>query len=134
MVRIPTHRAPTHPGEMLLKEFLEPMKISQSALAEGIGVTFARVNELVNGKRGVTAETALRLERFFGMEAQFWMNLQLRWDLYHAAHSAKAKEIAKIRRHALVPATAGLADARARIGRVFLKDEALTSARNSGRA
>jgi addiction module HigA family antidote len=60
---------------MLLKEFLEPMEITQSALAQGIGVTFARVNELINGKRGITPDTALRLERFLGVVTQFWMNL-----------------------------------------------------------
>ena len=100
MVRIPAHRPPTHPGEMLLKEFLEPMGITQSALAQGIDVTFARVNELVNGKRGVTPDTALRLERFLGVEAQFWLNLQQAWELYEALHSTKAKEIARIRLHA----------------------------------
>ena len=99
MIRIPTHRAPTHPGEMLLKEFLEPMGITQSALAQGIGVTFARINELINGKRGVTPDTALRLERFLGVEAQFWMNLQQAWDLYAALHSSNAKEIKRIRRY-----------------------------------
>ncbi len=100
MVRIPTHRPPTHPGELLLEEFLKPMDITQSALAQGIGVTFARVNELVNGKRGVTPETALRLERFLGVSAQFWMNAQQGWDLYEALHSPKAKEIARIRKYA----------------------------------
>ena len=99
MVRIPTHRAPTHPGEMLLKEFLEPMGITQSTLAEGIGVTFARVNELVNRKRGITPDTALRLERFLGVEAQFWMNLQQSWDLYATLHSAKAEEIQRIQKY-----------------------------------
>ncbi len=98
MARIPLHRAPTHPGEMLLEEFLKPMRITQSALAEGIGVTFARVNEIINGKRGISPETALRLERFLGVEAQFWMNLQQTWDLCEAIHSKKAKEIQKIRR------------------------------------
>jgi addiction module HigA family antidote len=99
MVRIPTHRAPTHPGEMLLKEFLEPMGISQSTLAKRIGVTFARVNELINRKRGITPDTALRLERFLGVEAQFWMNLQQSWDLYTTLHSAKGKEIQRIQKY-----------------------------------
>lgn len=102
MVRIPTRRPPTHPGEMLLEEFLKPMGITQSALAEAIGVTFARVNELINGKRGMTPDTALRLERFFGVDAQFWMNLQQAWDLYDAMHSPKAKDIRLIRKHAAV--------------------------------
>lgn len=98
MGRIPVNRAPTHPGEMLLEEFLKPMNITQTALAEGIGVTFARVNELINGKRGITPETALRLEAFLGVEAQFWMNMQQTWDLYETLHSRKAKEIQRIRK------------------------------------
>lgn len=72
---------PTHPGEMLLEEFLQPLKISQYRLAHAIGVPPRRINEIVHGKRGVTADTALRLGRFFGMEAQFWLNLQARYDL-----------------------------------------------------
>ena len=91
MVRIPTHGPPLHPGELLLEEYLNPMNISQSALAEAIGVTFARVNELINGKRGITPDTALRLERFLGVSAQFWMNAQQATDLYDALHSPKAK-------------------------------------------
>lgn len=97
MVRIPTHRAPTHPGEMLLEEFLKPLGLTQSELAERIGVSYPRVNELVHGKRDMTPDTALRLERFLGVEAQFWLNLQLVWDLYKATHSAAAREIGKIR-------------------------------------
>ncbi|MGH2541312.1 MAG: HigA family addiction module antitoxin [Ardenticatenaceae bacterium] len=87
MVRVPTHRAPTHPGEMLRVEFLEPMGLTQRELADAILVPYQRVNEIVNGRRGVTASTALRLARFFGTSAAFWMNLQLRWDLYAAQHS-----------------------------------------------
>ncbi len=84
MVRIPTHRQPTHPGEMLLQEFLAPMGISQRELADKIHVPYQRVNELVNQKRGMTPSTALRLAKFFGVSEDFWMNLQLRWDLYNA--------------------------------------------------
>ena len=84
MVRIPTHRQPTHAGEMLLKEFLEPMHLSQRDVADGIGVPYQRVNELVNGRRGVTPSTALRLGKFFGTTPDFWLNLQQRWDLYQA--------------------------------------------------
>jgi len=82
MVRIPTHRAPTHPGEMLLEEFLLPMHITQRILADAIQVPYQRINEIVNGKRGITPSTALRLAKFFGMTPDFWLNLQLRWDLY----------------------------------------------------
>ena len=87
MVRVPTNREPTHPGEMLREEFLLPMGLTQRELADGICVPYQRVNELVNGKRGVTPSTALRLARFFGVTADFWMNLQLRWDLYHVRES-----------------------------------------------
>jgi addiction module HigA family antidote len=90
MVRIPTHRAPTHPGEMLLEEFLIPMGISQRELADSLHVPYQRINELVNGRRGITPSTALRLARFFGMTPDFWMNLQLRWDLYEAQHKEGA--------------------------------------------
>lgn len=84
MVRIPTHRPPAHPGEMLVEEFLRPMQITQRELADAIHVPYQRVNELVNRKRGVTPSTALRLSRFFGVTAYFWLNLQNRWDIYQA--------------------------------------------------
>lgn len=84
MVRIPTNRLPTHPGEMLVEEFLAPMQITQRELADAIHVPYQRINELVNQKRGVTPSTALRLARFFGVSADFWLNLQVRWDLYKA--------------------------------------------------
>lgn len=82
MVRVPTNRTPTHPGEMLLEEFLNPMGITQRNLADNIHVPYQRVNDIVNGRRGITPSTALRLAKFFNMSADFWMNLQLRWDLY----------------------------------------------------
>lgn len=84
MVRVPTHREPTHPGNMLLEEFLKPMRLSQQDLAREIHAPYQRVNELVNRRRGITPSTALRLARFFGNSPSFWLNLQLRWDLYHA--------------------------------------------------
>ncbi len=83
MVRIPTNRPPTHPGEMLLTEFLEPLGLTQKHLADSIHVPYQRINEIVNGRRGVTPSTALRLAKFFGVSSDFWLNLQLRWDLYH---------------------------------------------------
>lgn len=73
--------SPIHPGEVLLTEFLEPMGISQYRLAKDIGVTPRRVNEVVHGRRAITADTALRLGRFFNMEAQFWLNLQTHYDM-----------------------------------------------------
>jgi addiction module HigA family antidote len=87
MLRVPKYRAPTHPGEMLQEEFLIPMAITQRELADAIHVPYQRVNEIINGKRGITPSTALRLGKFFGMTAAFWMNLQLRWDLYYAQQS-----------------------------------------------
>ncbi len=98
MARIPKHGPPTHPGEMLLEEFLKPLGMSQAELADKIGVSYPRVNELIHGKRSLTPDTALRLEQLLGMEAQFWLNLQLAWDLYHLVHSPTAKEIRKIKR------------------------------------
>jgi len=95
MVRIPTHRAPTHPGEMLREEFLVPMNISQRDLADAIHVPYQRVNELVNQKRGITPSTALRLAKFFGVSADFWLNLQVRWDLFRA-QASEAEELASI--------------------------------------
>ena len=100
MVRVPTHRPPTHPGEMLLEEFLRPMNLTQRQLADAIHVPFQRVNEIINGKRGVTPATALRLARYFNTSAAFWMNLQLRWDLYHAQQD-EAEALAAI--HPYVP-------------------------------
>lgn len=97
MIRVPTHREPTHPGEMLLEEFLKPMHLSQRDLAEGIRVPYQRVNELINKRRGVTPATALRLAKFFGNSPAFWMNLQLRWELYHAKQT-EADALRLIRR------------------------------------
>ncbi len=96
MVRIPSHREPTHPGEMLLEEFLVPMEITQRELADAIHVPYQRINEIINKKRGVTPSTALRLARFFRMSEEFWLNLQLRWDLYQAMR-AEEKEIKSIK-------------------------------------
>lgn len=93
MVRIPTHREPTHPGEMLLEEFLKPMGITQRQLSVAIKVPYQRVNEIINGKRGITPSTALRLAKYFGTSEDFWLNLQLRWDLYKAIR--KEKEVLK---------------------------------------
>ncbi len=88
-MRIPTHREPTHPGEMLREEFLLPMEISQRDFADAIHVPYQRVNELVNKKRGMTPSTALRLAKFFGVSADYWLNLQIRCDLYRAQESEK---------------------------------------------
>lgn len=83
MVRLPARRLPTHPGEMLLEELLTPMGITQRELAGAIHIRYQRVNEIINGKRGNNAGHRVTLGTFFGMSAGFWMNLQLRWDLYY---------------------------------------------------
>ena len=72
---------PIHPGEILMEEFLEPLEVSQNRLAVAIGVPPRRINEIIHGKRRITADTALRLARYFGTTARFWLNLQTRYDL-----------------------------------------------------
>ena len=94
--RLPTERPPVHPGEMLLEEFLKPLSISQSAFAIQLGVSFPRLNEIIREKRGVTADTALRLAQVTGMSADFWLGLQLDWDLWHALRSKDVTRIAKL--------------------------------------
>lgn len=94
--RLPTHQPPTHPGEMLLEEFLKPLGITQSAFAIRLGVSFPRLNEVINGKRSVTPDTALRLARVTGMSADFWLGLQQDWDVWHAMRSESAVEIARL--------------------------------------
>ncbi len=78
---LPKNRVPTHPGEILLEEFLVPMKVSQVAFAEHIGVPTQRVNEIVRGKRGVTPETAWLFSEALGTSPEFWLNLQINYDL-----------------------------------------------------
>lgn len=79
---------PVHPGEILREEFLEPMAMSRNALAKALGVTPARINEIANEKRGITADTAIKLAEFFGTSAKFWMNLQMDFDLKKALQNA----------------------------------------------
>ncbi len=95
--RLPTHRPPTHPGEMLLEEFLTPLGITQSAFAVRLGVSFPRLNEVINVRRAVTPDTALRLARVTGMSADFWLGLQQDWDLWHALRSKEAAQIARLK-------------------------------------
>ena len=91
---------PVHPGEVLLEEFLKPMSISQYRLAESIHVPARRINEIVLEKRGITADTALRLSRFFGNSAQFWMNLQTRYELESAREISASRIDREVRPHA----------------------------------
>lgn len=81
---LPKNRPPTHPGEMLLKEFLIPMGLSQKEFSEHLRWTYARLNEIINAHRDVTADSALSLGEAFNMEPEFWLNLQNNWDLWHA--------------------------------------------------
>jgi len=104
MPALPTHRSPPHPGEVLLEEFLKPLGISQTQLAEAMGASYPRVNELIHGKRGVTPDTALRLAKLFNTSAELWLNLQLAYDLWHARRSPEAKKVSKL--SPLIPARA----------------------------
>jgi len=87
---IPKNRKPTHPGEILLEEFLKPMDMSQVELAKKMGVPIQRVNTLINGKRDVTAETAILLSRVLKTSSEFWMNLQVAYDLFEAQRAMEA--------------------------------------------
>ena len=96
MIRVPTNRQPTHPGEVLLKDFLEPLGLNQRELAEGTLTTYQRVNEIINGRRGITTSTALRFSKFLKTTPDFWMNLQVRWDLYNTLKK-EAEELERIK-------------------------------------
>ena len=97
MTMLPKNRPPTHPGEMLLKEFLEPLGMTQTDLAARIRVSYPRVNELINGKRGITPDTALRLAKLLGTTPEFWLNGQLNRDLWEAMHAPVAEDLGRIR-------------------------------------
>ena len=89
---LPKNRKPTHPGEMLLEEFLKPLNLTQQSFAKHMGWTYAKVNEIVNGKRGVSPEVALSLSDAFSNTPQFWMNLQSQYDLWVAMQEHKEKK------------------------------------------
>ena len=95
--RLPAHRPPTHPGEMLLEEFLKPLELTQTEFAIRLGVSYPRLNEIINGKRSVTPDTALRLARVLGTSAEFWLGLQQDWDLWHVMRGPEAKAIARLK-------------------------------------
>ncbi|MBL0008638.1 MAG: HigA family addiction module antidote protein [Saprospiraceae bacterium] len=84
MMNIPTHREPSHPGEILREEYLIPLGITQATLAKDLEIPYQRINEILNKKRGITPSTALRLASYFKTTPDFWMNLQMRLDMYHA--------------------------------------------------
>jgi len=92
---------PIHPGEILLEEFLIPMKISQYRLAKDITVPARRINEIVQGKRGITADTALRLSHFFGLSERFWLNLQTKYNLEVAKDKLKGRINSEVTKYKL---------------------------------
>ncbi len=96
MRRLPKNRRPTQPGEVFLEDFLNPLGITQKEAAERLRISYPRMNEIVNGKRTVTPDTALRLARFTGTEPEFWLNLQQAVDLWDAMHSDEAAELKEI--------------------------------------
>ena len=93
--------SPIHPGEVLLEEFIEPMDLSQNRLAIDIGVDARRINEIVLGKRSITADTALRLARFFGNSPKFWLGLQTQYDLDVAEDALGKRLDREVRPHAM---------------------------------
>ena len=92
---IPSHRVPTHPGEVLQDEFLAPLRLTQVKLAEHVGVPVQRINEIIRGKRGITPETAWLFAQAFGTTPQFWVNLQTNYDL---ASARPKRRVAKLRK------------------------------------
>ncbi len=97
---LPTNRPPTHPGEMLLEEFLKPLGLPQAQAARRMDISINRLNEIVHGKRGITAETALKLAALLGTTPEIWMDLQTRWDLYQARERLGEPKIELVRESA----------------------------------
>jgi addiction module HigA family antidote len=93
MIRLPTNRAPTPPGEILQRDFLAPLGLTQTELATRMKVPIQRVNQICRARRAITPDTALRLAKLFSTSPEFWLNAQIAWDLWHATHSDKAEEI-----------------------------------------
>jgi addiction module HigA family antidote len=96
-MRLPKNRRPTSPGEVFLEDFLLPLEITQKNAAERLRISYPRMNEIVNGKRAVTPDTALRLARFTATEPEFWLNLQQAVDLWEALRSEQARELKTIK-------------------------------------
>lgn len=88
--------SPPHPGKILEKEFLEPLEMTQTELAQKLDVAYPRINEIINGKRNITPETALMLGRVFEVSAEFWLDLQMKYDLYQTLQGPKAQKIKDI--------------------------------------
>ena len=99
-VGLPTHRPPTSPGEMLREEFMVPLELTQTELARRLGVPVGRINQILQDKRGVSADTAVRLSRVIGMSAEFWLGLQTDWDLWHAERALDPRQLSPLPRRA----------------------------------
>ena len=95
--RLPRNRPPTHPGDMLFEEFITPLHLTQTELARRLGVSYHRLNEIIKGRRSVTPDTAVRLSRVLGMSADFWLGLQLDWDLWYAMNRPEAKQFNRLK-------------------------------------
>ncbi len=95
--RLPAKRPPTHPGEMLLEEFIKPLELTQTEVAHRLGVSYPRLNEIIKGRRRVTPDTALRLSHVLGMSADFWLGLQQDWDLWNIINSPESKQILQLK-------------------------------------
>ncbi len=93
MIRVPTDRPPTHPGEMLLEEFLLPMSITKRELARAIGVSEQVISDVIDQRQGMLPAIAVRLAKYFGTSVEFWLHLQLRWDIYQAYRNESLEEI-----------------------------------------
>jgi addiction module HigA family antidote len=98
MIRVPINRQPTHPGEMLREEFLAPMQIDEQELAKSLHVPPERIKEIISERKSINPSIALRLAKYFDMSPDFWMNLQLRWDLYQT-QQAESEDLNAIRPH-----------------------------------
>jgi addiction module HigA family antidote len=95
-MRLPKNRPPIHPGEILLEEFMNPYGVSQSEIARRIGLSRKHINEVVNCKKPVSTDTALRLSRLFGTSPELWLNGQMAWDIWHEMRGKKARELKAI--------------------------------------
>uniref|UniRef100_UPI0040560E76 HigA family addiction module antitoxin n=1 Tax=Candidatus Electronema sp. TaxID=2698783 RepID=UPI0040560E76 len=95
--RLPAHRPPTHPGEMLSEEFLKPLAITKTELARHLDIPYSRLNNIIKGTSSVTPDTALRLSQVVGMSADFWLGLQQDWDLWQAMRRPEARAIFRLK-------------------------------------
>jgi len=95
-MKMPTNRPPVHPGEILLEEFMEPYGMTQTDIAKRIGVSRKHISELVNGRKGISTDIALRLSRLFGTSPELWLKGQLAWDVWHAIHGESACKLEAI--------------------------------------